>query len=197
MAMLLGAFTIHGIQPGPFFITEHPKIFWGIIASMYIGNVMLLILNLPLISIWVQILKIPYRLLFPLIIMFCFIGVYSLNNNFYELLIMIFFGFIGYIFRKLDYEPGPFLLAMILGPMMETSFCQSMGISLGDPMIFFKRPISAVLLSWSFCSWLPWVSSKRFRSGRLPGDRESLSQIDPPPKPIPVFMVRFLHYLGS
>jgi putative tricarboxylic transport membrane protein len=150
MAMLLGAFTIHGIQPGPFFITEHPKIFWGIIASMYIGNVMLLILNLPLISIWVQILKIPYRLLFPLIIMFCFIGVYSLNNNFYELLIMIFFGFIGYIFRKLDYEPGPFLLAMILGPMMETSFCQSMGISLGDPMIFFKRPISAVLLSLVF-----------------------------------------------
>ena len=150
MAMLLGAFTIHGIQPGPFFITEHPNLFWGVIASMYIGNVMLLVLNLPLISIWVQILKIPYRLLFPLIIMFCFIGVYSLNNNFFELLIMIFFGFIGYVLRKLDYEAGPFLLAMILGPMMETSFYQSMGISQGDPTIFFRRPISAALLTLLF-----------------------------------------------
>jgi putative tricarboxylic transport membrane protein len=150
MAMLLGAFTIHGIQPGPFFIKEHPNLFWGVIASMYIGNVMLLVLNLPLISIWVQILKIPYRLLFPLIIMFCFIGVYSLNSNFYELLIMIFFGFMGYILRKLDYEAGPFLLAMVLGPMMETSFYQSMGISQGDPMIFFRRPISAVLLTLVF-----------------------------------------------
>jgi putative tricarboxylic transport membrane protein len=150
MAMLLGAFIIHGIQPGPFFITEHPDLFWGLIASMYIGNVMLVILNLPLIRIWVQILKIPYRLLFPLIIMFCFIGVYSLNNNFYELLIMIFFGLIGYILRKLEYEPGPFLLAMILGPMMETSFYQSMGISLGNPVIFFQRPISAILLTLIF-----------------------------------------------
>ena len=103
MAMLLGAFIIHGIQPGPFFITQHPDLFWGIIASMYIGNIMLLVLNLPLIGIWVKILKIPYRLLFPLIILFCFIGVYSLNNNFYELLIMIFFGFFGYILRKLEY----------------------------------------------------------------------------------------------
>ena len=150
MAMLLGAFIIHGIQPGPFFITEHPKLFWAIIASMYIGNVMLVILNLPLIRIWVQILKIPYRLLFPLIIMFCFIGVYSLNNNFYELLFMIFFGFIGYILRKLEYEPGPFLLAMILGPLMETSFYQSMGISMGDPAIFFQRPVSAILLALVF-----------------------------------------------
>jgi putative tricarboxylic transport membrane protein len=111
---------------------------------------MLLVLNLPLIGIWVQILRIPYRLLFPLIIMFCFIGVYSLNNNFYELLIMIFFGVAGYTLRKLGYEAGPFLLAMILGPMMETSFCQSLGISQGDPLIFFRRPISAVLLTLVF-----------------------------------------------
>jgi putative tricarboxylic transport membrane protein len=146
MAVLLGAFIIHGIQPSPFFIIEHPKLFWGIIASMYIGNVMLVILNLPLISIWVQILKVPYRLLFPLIIIFCFIGVYSLNSNFYELLIMIFFGIIGYILRKIKYEPGPFLLAMILGPMLETSFRQSMTISQGNPAIFFQRPFSAILL---------------------------------------------------
>jgi len=101
MAVLLGAFIIHGIQPGPFFITDYPRLFWGLIASMLVGNVMLLILNLPLIGIWVKILKIPYRLLFPLIIIFCFIGVYSVDNNFYELLIMIFFGFISYIFRKM------------------------------------------------------------------------------------------------
>jgi putative tricarboxylic transport membrane protein len=146
MAMLLGAFIIHGIQPSPFFIPEHPKLFWGIIASMYIGNVMLVILNLPLISMWVQILKVPYRLLFPLIIIFCFIGVYSLNSNCYELLIMIFFGIAGYLLRKIKYEPGPFLLAMILGPMLETSFRQSMTISQGNPAIFFQRPFSAILL---------------------------------------------------
>jgi putative tricarboxylic transport membrane protein len=146
MAMLLGAFIIHGIQPGPFFITQHPQLFWGIIASMYIGNVMLVILNLPLIGMWVQILRIPYRLLFPLIVIFCFIGVYSLNNNFYELLIMIVFGIFGYVLRKMKYEPGPFLLGMILGPMMETSFRQSLTISGGDPSIFFQRPFSAILL---------------------------------------------------
>ena len=107
---------------------------------------MLVILNLPLIGMWVQILKIPYRLLFPLIIIFCFIGVYSLNNNFYELIIMIFFGFIFYILRKIEYEPGPFILAMVLGPMMETNFRQSMKISGGDPTIFFNRPYSAFFL---------------------------------------------------
>ena len=101
MAMLLGAFMIHGIQPGPYFVTDHPQLFWGLIASMYLGNAFLLILNLPLIGMWIQILKIPFRLLFPLIVIFCFIGVYSLNNNFYELLIMILFGFIFYILRKI------------------------------------------------------------------------------------------------
>jgi len=147
MAMLLGAFIIHGIQPGPFFIDEHPDLFWGIIASMYIGNVFLLILNFPLIGMWVQILKIPYRLLFPLIIICCFIGVYSVNNNFYELIIMVVFGFIGYILQKIGYTPGPFLLGMILGPMLETSLRQSLLISQGDPTIFFQRPFSAVLLT--------------------------------------------------
>ena len=146
MAMLLGAFIIHGIQPSPFFITEHPRLFWGIIASMYIGNVLLLVLNLPLVGIWVRVLKIPHRLLFLLIIICCFIGVYSLNNNFYELYIMIFFGIAGYILRKLEYDPGPFILAMVLGPMMETNFRQSLAISRGDPAIFLQRPISATIL---------------------------------------------------
>jgi putative tricarboxylic transport membrane protein len=143
MAMLLGAFIIHGIQPGPSFIAEHPDIFWGVVASMYIGNVMLLVLNLPLIGIWIQILKIPYRLLFPLIVLFCYVGVYSLNSNFYEFLIMIFFGVFGYLLRKLEYDAGPFLLAMVLGPMLETSFRQSMGMSGGDLGIFLRRPLSA------------------------------------------------------
>jgi len=146
MAMLLGAFIIHGIQPGPFFISQHPNIFWGIIASMYIGNVMLLILNLPLIGMWVKILKIPYRLLFPLIILVCIIGVYSMNNNVYEIMLMILFGFIGYILRKLEYPLAPFLLGLILGPMMENSFRQSLTISQGDLTIFIQRTFSAVLL---------------------------------------------------
>jgi putative tricarboxylic transport membrane protein len=167
MAMLLGAFIIHGIQPGPFFIVEHPNLFWGIIASMYIGNVILLILNLPLIGMWVQILKVAYRLLFPLIIIFCFIGVYSLNNNFWELLIMIIFGLLGYIFRKIGYEPGPFLLTMILGPMMETSYRQSMTISRGDPMIFLQRPFAAVLLIIAFSVMTALVVLRALRNRRL------------------------------
>ena len=171
MAMLLGAFIIHGIQPGPFFITDHPNLFWGIIASMYIGNVMLLILNLPLISIWVQVLKIPCRILFPLIIMLCFIGVYSLNNNFYELLIMVFFGFMGYFLRKMDYPLAPFILGQVLGPMMETSFCQSMGISQGDPSIFFRRPISAILLGLVFLV-LAWMFVVRVVGKRDTGRRK-------------------------
>jgi putative tricarboxylic transport membrane protein len=143
MAMLLGAFIIHGVQPGPAFISEHPDIFWGLIASMYIGNAMLLVLNLPLIGIWIQILKIPFRLLFPLVVLFCYVGVYSLNNNSYELLIMIFFGVVGYLLRKLGYDSGPFLLAMVLGPMLETSFRQSMAMSEGRIGIFLQRPLSA------------------------------------------------------
>lgn len=146
MAMLLGAFIIHGIQPGPFFIIRHSDIFWSLVASMYIGNVMLLILNLPLIGLWVKILKIPYLFLFPMIILLCFIGVYSLNSNVYELLIMVLFAFSGYLLRKMDYPLAPFLLAMVLGPMMETSFRQSMVISQGDARIFFQRSFSTVLL---------------------------------------------------
>jgi putative tricarboxylic transport membrane protein len=146
MAVLLGAFIIQGIQPGPLFISEHPSLFWGVIASMYVGNLMLVVLNLPLIGIWVKILKIPYRQLFPLIILFCLIGVYTLNNSLSEIFIMIFFGFVSYILRKMEYSLAPFVLAMVLGPMMETSFRQSMAISQGSLAIFFQRPFSAVLM---------------------------------------------------
>jgi putative tricarboxylic transport membrane protein len=147
MALLLGAFIIHGIQPGPLFISQYPNLFWGVIASMFIGNAMLLILNLPLIGIWVRVLKIPYFFLFPLIILFCFVGVYSLNNNAWDIVIMTCFGVIGYLFRKLDYPLTPFILGLVLGPMMETGFRQTMGISEGDFRIFMQRPIAAVLLS--------------------------------------------------
>jgi putative tricarboxylic transport membrane protein len=147
-AILLGAFIIHGVQPGPLLVSKHPEVFWGVICSMYIGNGMLLILNLPLIGIWVKILKIPYNILFPLILLFCFIGVYSINYNIYEILIMIGFGVFGYLMRKFDFEGGPFLMGMVLGRMMEVAFRQS--LLYGDPLIFFKRPISAAILGVSF-----------------------------------------------
>ena len=170
MALLLGAFIIHGIQPGPFFISRYPDLFWGIVASMYIGNVMLLILNLPLIGIWVKILRIPYGFLFPLIIMLCLIGVYALNNNVYELIIMIFFGLMGYILRKMEYALAPFILAVVLGPMMETSFRQSLAISQGSIAIFVQRPISAILLILFFllllCSMFMVATRKRSFWGR-------------------------------
>ena len=163
MAILMGAFIIHGIQPGPLLISKYPSLFWGTIASMYIGNSMLLILNLPLIGIWVKILKVPYAILFPLILLLCFIGAYSLNNNIYEIVIMLGFGVFGYLIRKCGFEGAPFLLALVLGPMLEIRFRQSM--LYGDPLIFFKRPISAVLLFVSFflliAPLFPRISKKR------------------------------------
>jgi putative tricarboxylic transport membrane protein len=146
MAMLLAAFIVQGIQPGPFFIGQYPDLFWGIIVSMFVGNVMLLVLNLPLIGIWVKLLKVPYTYLFPQIILFCMIGAYSIDNNVYEVLIMVLFGIIGYFLRKLQYPLAPFLLAMVLGPMLETSFRQSMAIGHGSPIIFLQRSFCAVLL---------------------------------------------------
>ena len=144
MAVLLGAFVIHGIQPGPLLMGKYPELFWGTIASMYIGNAMLLILNLPLIGLWVQILKVPYRLLFPVILLFCFVGAYCMNGNSYDVLIMLIFGLIGYVMRKFRYEGSPFLLGLVLGPLMETSFRQALII--GNPFIFLRKPISAAFL---------------------------------------------------
>jgi putative tricarboxylic transport membrane protein len=146
IAILIGALMIHGIQPGPLLISEHPDVFWGVIASMYIGNIMLLVLNLPLIGLWVQLLKVPYSLLFPAILLFCLIGVYSLNNNIIEIFIMAFFGLIGYLMKKLDFEPAPFVLGFILSDMMENAFRQSMTLSDGKIWVFFNRPLSASLM---------------------------------------------------
>ena len=146
LAMLFSALLIHGMQPGPLLLKEHPDIFWGTIMSMYIGNIMLLILNLPLIGMWVKILKIPYQILFPLILFFCLIGSYSINNNAVDVIIMLIFGLVGYFMRKFHYEGAPLILAFLLGPMLERSFIQSLNMSGGTYKIFFERSVSAVTM---------------------------------------------------
>jgi TctA family transporter len=147
MALMVGAMIIQGIQPGPSVINEQPALFWGIIVSMWIGNLFLIILNLPLIGIWVKMITIPYQLLYPAILVFCGIGVFSLNNSTFDIYLMGLFGVLGYIFSKLGCEPAPMLLAFILGPMMEEYLRRAMLISRGDPMVFLHRPISATLLA--------------------------------------------------
>jgi len=165
MALMIGALTIHGIQPGPQVMTERPTLFWGMVASMWIGNLMLVIINLPLIGIWVQLLKVPYRLLYLAILLFCAIGVYSVNNNAFEVVLTAMFGVLGYVFLKLGCEPAPMLLGFILGPMMEENLRRAMRISSGDPMIFINRPISLGLLIAAalllIIVALPGVRSKR------------------------------------
>lgn len=142
MALLLGALMIHGVRPGPLLLTENPEIFWGTVASMYVGNVMLLVLNLPLIGIWVKILKIPYRILFPLILLFCLIGAYSVSTKVFDIFVLLFFGAVGYFLRKFDYEPAPLVLAFVLGPMLEQNLRQSLLLSDGRLSVFLTRPLS-------------------------------------------------------
>ncbi|MCC6534747.1 MAG: tripartite tricarboxylate transporter permease [Burkholderiales bacterium] len=146
MALMLGALTIQGIAPGPQVMTQRPDLFWGLIASMWIGNAMLVILNLPLVGLWVKLLTVPYRLLFPAIMMFMAIGVYSLNNASLDLYMMVLFGFLGYVFVKLKCEPAPLILAFVLGPLMEENLRRALLISRGDPTVFATRPISAGFL---------------------------------------------------
>jgi TctA family transporter len=146
MALMIGAMIIQGIQPGPGVITEQPALFWGIIVSMWIGNFFLIVLNLPLIGIWVRIIMVPYHLLFPAILVFCAIGVFSLNNTEFDVYLMALFGLLGYIFAKLDCEPAPMLLGFILGPMMEEYLRRALLLSRGDPLVFVQRPISATML---------------------------------------------------
>ena len=146
MALMVGAMTIHNIQPGPQVMSSNPALFWGLIASMWIGNLMLVVLNLPLIGIWVQLLKVPYRLLYPAILVFCAIGVYTINNNPFDVTITAIFGLLGYVFYKLRCEPAPLILGFILGPMMEENLRRAMLLSRGDPTVFFTRPLSLGLL---------------------------------------------------
>jgi TctA family transporter len=165
MALMVGAMTIHNIQPGPQVMSSNPSLFWGLVASMWIGNMMLVILNLPLIGIWVQLLKVPYRLLYPAILVFCCIGVYTINNNSFDVTMTAAFGLLGYVFYKLRCEPAPLILGFILGPMMEENLRRAMLLSRGDPTVFIKRPLSLTLLLMAVALIvivaLPQISRKR------------------------------------
>jgi len=146
MALMIGALMIQGIAPGPQVMTERPALFWGLIASMWIGNLMLLVLNLPLVGLWVKLLAVPYRLLFPAIFVFCCIGVYTVDNKVFDIYEIAALSAVGYVLLKLDCEPAPMVLGFILGPMMEENLRRTMMISFGDPSVFFTRPISAAFL---------------------------------------------------
>jgi TctA family transporter len=165
MALMIGAMIIQGIQPGPSVMTEQPTLFWGIIVAMWIGNLMLLVLNLPLIGLWVRMIAIPYHLLYPAIIVFCAIGVLSLNNNTFDVFLMALFGVLGYLFRKLGAEPAPMLLAFILGPMMEEFLRRALLLSRGSPLILITSPISGVMLTLAVVS-LVLVLLPAFRKTR-------------------------------
>jgi putative tricarboxylic transport membrane protein len=146
VAVLLGSLIIHGLQPGPMLLSKAPDVFWGTIVSMYIGNAMLLVLNLPLIPLWVQVLKVPYFLLYPLIFLFCLVGSYSIDNNVGDVIIMLVFGIVGYLMKKFRYEGAPLVLALVLGKMLETTLRQSLILSRGEFSIFVSRPISLAFL---------------------------------------------------
>jgi TctA family transporter len=149
MALMIGALIMHGIQPGPSVMSEQPALFWGLVVSMWIGNLFLLVLNLPLIGLWVRMISVPYHFLYPAILVFCGIGVFSLANTQFDVWLMALFGVLGYVFRKLDCEPAPMMLGFILGPMMEEYLRRALLISQGDPLVLVRRPISATLLAVS------------------------------------------------
>jgi TctA family transporter len=165
MALMLGALMIQGIAPGPQVMTSKPDLFWGLVVSMWIGNLMLVILNLPLIGVWIKLLTIPYRFLFPAILMFCCIGSYSLNNAPIDVYMAGLFGLLGYVLAKLDCEPAPLLLGFVLGPMMEENLRRALLISRGDPSVLFTRPISAAFLGIALLS-LILVVAPAFRKRR-------------------------------
>jgi TctA family transporter len=165
MALMIGAMIIQGIVPGPNVAAENPDLFWGLIASMWIGNLLLIVLNLPLIGLWVKLLKVPYFVLFPTIMAFCSIGVYSVNSNVWDLYVVAFFGLLGYFLLKLRCEPAPLLLGFVLGPLLEENLRRAMILSRGDPSTFVTRPISAGLLLLAVAVlvvvFLPSVRKKR------------------------------------
>jgi TctA family transporter len=165
LALMVAAMMIHNIQPGPQVMTSNPKLFWGLIVSMWIGNLMLVILNLPLIGIWIKLLTVPYRILFPAILLFCCIGSYSLNNNVFDVFMTIPFAILGYVFKKLDCEPAPLLLGFVLGKLMEEYLRRAMTISRGDWSVFITRPLSATLLGIAVLLlvivFLPAIAKKR------------------------------------
>jgi putative tricarboxylic transport membrane protein len=162
MAILLGALMIHGLQPGPLLMQSAPDLFWGTIVSMYMGNGMLLVLNLPLIPLWVKVLRVPYYLLYPLILLFCMIGAYSLQNNTADMFMMLVFGILGFLMKKFGYEGAPLILALVLGQKLETSLRRSLIMSHGDFSIFISRPISLAFLLIAFALVvIPIITQRR------------------------------------
>jgi putative tricarboxylic transport membrane protein len=165
MALMVGAMTIHGIVPGPQVMTKQPDLFWGLISSMWVGNLMLVIINLPLVGLWVRLLRVPYRMLFPAILIFCAIGVYSVNNAPADAVMVAAFGLVGYWLVKCDFEPAPMLLGFVLGPLMEENLRRAMLIARGDPTTFVTRPISGALLALAalllLIAVLPMIRQKR------------------------------------
>ena len=171
MALMVGALIIQGIQPGPRMIETQPDLFWGLIASMWVGNLMLVVINLPLVGMWVRLLKVPYDLMYPAILIFCCIGVYSLNNNAFDVYATVVFGFLGYVFLKIGCPPAPMLIGFVLGPMMEEHLRRAMLLSRGDPMVFLERPISATLLGLALVAVLAMAlpSIRRSKDQALAG----------------------------
>ncbi|HXV10063.1 MAG TPA: tripartite tricarboxylate transporter permease, partial [Burkholderiales bacterium] len=150
MAIMLAAMTLHGIEPGPHVMTSNPELFWGMIASMWIGNLLLVVLNLPLVGMWVRLLRVPYRWLFPSIIMFSCIGNYGVNNNTIDIYLVALVGVLGYVLAKLKCEPAPLILGYVLGPLMEEYLRRALLLSRGDPTVFFTRPISLAFMIGTF-----------------------------------------------
>jgi putative tricarboxylic transport membrane protein len=165
MAMMVGGMMIHGIVPGPQIMTQEPSLFWGLIVSMWVGNLMLLVINLPLVGLWVKLLKVPYRLLYVAILLLCCVGVYSLNNEPADVLLLAIFGLLGNLLVKLGFELPPLALGLVLGGMMEENFRQAMLISRGSPLVFIESPLSAVFLALS-ALWLVIAVSPSIRRRR-------------------------------
>jgi TctA family transporter len=165
MALMVGAMMLHGIVPGPQVMAERPALFWGLIVSMWIGNLFLVLLNMPLIGLWVRLLRVPYRLLYPVILLFCCVGVYSINNSAFDVGLTLFFGVLGYLFIKLNCEPAPLLLGFVLGPMMEENLRRAMLLARGNALVFFTRPISLTLLTASalLLCVLAWPRARKAR----------------------------------
>jgi putative tricarboxylic transport membrane protein len=172
MALMMAAFIIKGIQPGPNMIAGHPELFWGLVASMWIGNVFLLILNVPLVRYWLSVFKVPYNVLFPCILFFCCIGTYSVNNNVDDIFITAAFGAMGYLMMRLELDPAPLMLGFILGPMLEENFRRALLLSRGSFYMFFTRPISGTLLTLVgiFIVWnmVTFFVKAKARASRVP-----------------------------
>ena len=167
---------IQGVKVGPLLISQNPDIFWGVVTSMYIGNVMLLVLNLPLIPLWVRVLKIPVHFLFPLIVLFCVVGVYSINNSLLDLVLLFVFGIVGYLIRRYQYDPAPLIMGLILSPILEKSLRQSLLMSRGQFSIFFKRPISLTFIVASVIILASYFVFEVMRSRKQRLEEKAISQ---------------------